>query len=169
MPSAGRPLSWQLLAALRRRGVELAWLTHAAGLSATGDPALDAALPLPERYHIPRATAAAVHRARADGRRVIAVGTTVVRALEGAARAGQWAGGNGTTDLVLGPDSELRAVDGILTGIHAPGESHFRLLGAFAPAALLDAASRHARARGYVPHELGDLCLVLPGERAAPA
>ena len=163
MPSAGRPLSWQILAALRRRGVELAWLTHAAGLSATGDAAIDAALPLPERYHIPRATAGAVHRAAAEGRRVIAVGTTVVRALEGAARDGHWAGGTGTTDLVLGPHSQLRAVDGLISGIHAPAESHFRLLGAFAPAPLLDAAWRRAQAGGYLQHELGDLCLLAPG------
>ena len=163
MPSAGRPLSWDLLAALRRRGVQLAWLTHAAGLSATGDPALDAALPLPERYEIPRATAVAVNRAALEERRIMAVGTTVVRALEGAARAGQWAGGTGTTDLVLGPDSELRVVSGILTGIHSPAESHYRLLGAFAPAELLDAAWRHARARGYLPHEHGDLSLIAPG------
>jgi len=163
MPSAGRPLSWHVLSALRQTGIELAWLTHAAGLSATGDPALDAALPLPERYHIPAATAAAALRARAEDRRVIAVGTTVVRALEGAARAGQWAGGTGTTDLVIGPDSELRAVHGVVSGIHAPGESHYRLLGAFAPASLLDAAWQHAQAAGYLRHELGDFCLIAPG------
>lgn len=163
MPSAGRPLSWELLGALRRRGVELAWLTHAAGLSATGDPALDALLPLPERYRIPAATADAVHRARAAGRRVIAVGTTVVRALEGAARDRRRAGGSGTTDLLIGPGTRLAAVDGLLSGIHAPSESHHRLLGAFAPPALLGAAWRRAQAGGYLRHELGDLCLVMPG------
>jgi S-adenosylmethionine:tRNA ribosyltransferase-isomerase len=163
MPSAGRPLSWQLLAALRRRGVELAWLTHAAGLSATGDPALDALLPLPERYRVPAATADAVHRTRAAGRRVIAVGTTVVRALEGAARDGRWAGGTGTTDLVIEPGARLAAVDGLLSGIHGPSESHYRLLGAFAPLALLDAAWRRAQGGGYLQHELGDLCLIAPG------
>ena len=165
MPSAGRPLSWRVLAELRRRGVELRWLTHAAGLSATGDPALDAALPLPERYDIPAATATAVARARAEGRRIIAVGTTVVRALEGAARPasgrGQVVAGPGITDLVIGPSTRRRVVDGLISGIHAPGESHFRLLGAFAPAPLLGAAHHHARAAGYLPHELGDLCLVL--------
>ena len=167
MPSAGRPLSWQVLADLRRRGVELAWLTHAAGLSATGDPALDTALPLPEVYDIPRATADAVRRAGADRRRVIAVGTTVVRALEGAARSGRTDGGTGTTDLVLHAGSLLRVVDGIITGVHAPGESHYRLLGAFAPPSLLDAAWRHARARGYLQHELGDMCLIAPGVAGA--
>jgi S-adenosylmethionine:tRNA ribosyltransferase-isomerase len=160
MPSAGRPLSWHVLGAIRRHGVDLAWLTHAAGLSSTGDPALDAALPLPERFHIPRSTAAAVALARANGRRVIAVGTTVVRALEGAARAGMSGGGAGVTDLVLGADSRLQVVNGIVSGIHAPGESHFRLLEAFAPASLLEAGWRHAAAGGYLQHELGDLCLV---------
>ena len=167
MPSAGRPLSWHVLAALRRRGVELAWLTHAAGLSSTGDPALDSALPLPEIYDIPRATADAVRRAGADGRRVIAVGTTVVRALEGAARSGRTDGGTGTTSLVLDAHSLLRVVDGIITGVHAPGESHYRLLGAFAPPSLLDAAWRHARSRGYLQHELGDMCLIAPGVAGA--
>ena len=159
MPSAGRPLDWRTLGALRQRGVELAWLTHAAGLSATGDPAIDAALPLPERYDIPPATCAAVARARAAGRRVIAVGTTVVRALEGAARSGAL---SGVTDLVIAPDTLLRLVDGVLTGIHAPGESHYRLLGAFAPERALAGAARHADAGGYLPHELGDLCLIVP-------
>lgn len=159
MPSAGRPLDWHTLGALRQRGVLLAWLTHAAGLSSTGDPAIDAALPLPERFEIPPATAAAVERARADGRRVIAVGTTVVRALESAARTGVLAG---MTDLVIHPDTLLRAVDGVLTGIHAPGESHYEMLGAFAPPRALAGAARHADAGGYLPHELGDLCLILP-------
>ncbi|HUS65991.1 MAG TPA: S-adenosylmethionine:tRNA ribosyltransferase-isomerase [Kofleriaceae bacterium] len=166
MPSAGRPLDWRTLGALRQRGIELAWLTHAAGLSATGDPAIDAALPLPERYDIPPATCAAVARARAAGRRVIAVGTTVVRALEGAARSGAL---SGVTDLVIAPDTLLRLVDGVLTGIHAPGESHYRLLGAFAPEHALAGAARHADAGGYLPHELGDLCLIVPSLAADEA
>ncbi|MFO0744788.1 MAG: S-adenosylmethionine:tRNA ribosyltransferase-isomerase [Myxococcota bacterium] len=83
MPSAGRPLGAETLLALRRRGVGVATLTHAAGLSATGDAALDAALPLPERYDVPAATVAAIARVRAAGGRAVAVGTTVVRALEG--------------------------------------------------------------------------------------
>lgn len=175
MPSAGRPLGWRVLGALRRRGVELAWLTHAAGLSATGDPILDAALPLPEQYDLPERTVRAVYRARGEGRRVLAVGTTVVRALEGAARQpGGLRAGPGTTALVMDPTTRPLVVDGIITGIHAPGESHFRLLGAFAPASALAAASHHADVRGYRPHELGDLALVVPslsveaGVRPAP-
>ena len=84
--------------ALRARGVRWAALTHAAGLSATGDPAIDAALPLPERYEIPAPTVAAIEEAHRSGGRVIAVGTTVVRALEGAAAAhGALRAGSGTT------------------------------------------------------------------------
>ncbi len=163
MPSAGRPLGWRVLGALRRRGVELAWLTHAAGLSSTGDPVLDAALPLPEQYDIPERTVQAVTRARNEGRRVLAVGTTVVRALEGAARQpGGLRAGAGTTALVITEHMRPRVIDGLVTGIHAPGESHYRLLGAFAPAATLAAAARHAARRGYRPHELGDLALIVP-------
>jgi S-adenosylmethionine:tRNA ribosyltransferase-isomerase len=170
MPSAGRPLSWALLAALQRRGVGLAWLTHAAGLSATGDPALDAALPLPERYEIPESTVHKIAQTRRRGGRVIAVGTTVVRALEGAAQAAQKAGapagtliaGGGITSLVLQPHSRLCIVDGILTGIHSPSESHFRLLAAFCPLPQLTATFAHAVEEGYLCHEFGDVSLIAP-------
>ncbi len=100
LPSAGRPLSWELLLGLKARGIALGALTHAAGLSSTGDPALDRALPLPERYEIPVDTVEAVGRAEAAGGRVVAVGTSVVRALEGSAAAhgGRLVAGRGTTD-----------------------------------------------------------------------
>jgi len=168
MPSAGRPLSWEILLALRRKGVRWAALTHAAGLSATGDPAIDAALPLPERYEIPAATARAVAEARRRGGRVIAVGTTVVRALEGAVvQRGVLRAGAGVTDLRIGPGFRPRVVDGILSGTHAPGESHYALLGAFAPAPLLEAALAHAERAAFQTHELGDAMLVLPRALAA--
>jgi len=88
MPSAGRPLTWDVLLGLRRAGVAIARLTHAAGLSSTGDDVLDRALPWPERYELPAATVDAIRQARARGGRVIAVGTTVVRALEAASLTG---------------------------------------------------------------------------------
>ncbi|MBK7857541.1 MAG: S-adenosylmethionine:tRNA ribosyltransferase-isomerase [Archangiaceae bacterium] len=159
MPSAGRALRWPVLARLSERGVAVATLTHAAGLSATGDPALDAALPLPERYELPQATVQAVQRAN----RVIAVGTTVVRALEGNAKShgGALEAGRAQTDLVIGPGTSLSVVDGILSGMHQPGTSHFSLLGAFAKPQLLDRAASHAEAAGYLIHELGDSTLIL--------
>jgi S-adenosylmethionine:tRNA ribosyltransferase-isomerase len=174
MPSAGRPLSWEILLALRRRGVRWASLTHAAGLSATGDPAIDAALPLPEAYDIPAATARAVAETRARHGRVVAVGTTVVRALEGAAQnhGGQHDGivraGRGETDLRITPTFRPRVVDGILSGAHAAHESHFQLLAACAGSAVLAAAAAHAERAGFLTHELGDAMLVLPGARALP-
>ena len=177
MPSAGRPLTWSVLLELRRRGVALAALTHAAGLSSTGDDQLDAALPLPERFDIPRRTVEAINRARACGGRVIAVGTTVVRALEGSADSagGDLIAGPGETDLVITADFRLRVVDGLLTGVHDPTESHFKLLSAFADREALTRAWHHAAKVGYHCHELGDSSLILPwtsssatDSRAAP-
>ncbi len=163
LPSAGRPLTWGLLLALRRQGVQLAWLTHAAGLSSTGDPALDALLPMPERFEIPEETAQAIRATRAAGGRVIAVGTTVTRALEGSAaqHGGAVEAGEGTTDLVIGAGFRRQVVDGILSGMHEPEASHFRLLEAFAPLAVLARAHAHAEALGYLAHEFGDSSLIL--------
>lgn len=164
MPSAGRPLSWDILLALRRRGVRWAFLTHAAGLSATGDPVLDAALPLPERFDIPTATVAAIAETHQGGGRVIAVGTTVVRALEGGSAAdGTLHEGSGVTDLRIGAGYRPRVVDGILSGVHTNTESHFALLTAFAPLDLLRSAERYAESHGFVTHELGDAMLILAG------
>jgi S-adenosylmethionine:tRNA ribosyltransferase-isomerase len=167
MPSAGRPLSWETMLALRRRGVAWASLTHAAGLSSTGDAALDAALPLPERFDIPAATVDAIAATHARGGRVIAVGTTVVRALEGATQLwGALRAGPGTTDLRIGPGFQPRVVDGLLSGTHAPGESHFDLMRAFASEEVLARAAAQAEAAGFSTHELGDTMLILPARAA---
>jgi S-adenosylmethionine:tRNA ribosyltransferase-isomerase len=163
MPSAGRPLTFSLLAALREAGVRVASLTHAAGLSSTGDAAIDALLPMPERFDLPAATVRAVVEARAAGRRVVAVGTTVVRALEGcaAAHGGELVPGEATTDLRIGEAHTLRVADALLTGMHDVGTSHRELLHAFAPESLLRASWTHAEAKGYLGHEFGDACLVM--------
>jgi S-adenosylmethionine:tRNA ribosyltransferase-isomerase len=164
LPSAGRPLTWSLLLSLIRRGVSLGSLTHAAGLSSTGDLALDALLPMPERFEIPEETSQAIHAAKAGGGRVIAVGTTVTRALEGSAaqHGGVVEAGAGATDLVLRAGFRPRVVDGLLSGMHEPEASHFRLLEAFAPAEVLARAHAHAEAQGYLAHEFGDSTLILP-------
>jgi len=172
MPSAGRPLRWELLLALRSQGTKVVSLTHAAGLSSTGDAALDAALPLPERFEIPEATAEAIAAARAQGGRIVAAGTSVARALEGAAlqNGGVLRAGSGETDLIIGPGYRTRVADGLLTGVHERSQSHYALLHAFAGRDLLDRASAHAEAAGYLSHEFGDLWLVLQcsGRRPAP-
>jgi len=153
MPSAGRPLTWSMLGSLRERGVVVATLTHAAGLSATGSPELDALLPLPETCDIPQRTVDAIGSAR----RVIAVGTSVVRALEGTVqRHGRLVAGEDVTDLVIDQHHRLRIVDVLLSGMHAPSESHFRLHQAFAETERLLAAYEHAVAQGYRAHEFGD-------------
>jgi S-adenosylmethionine:tRNA ribosyltransferase-isomerase len=162
-PSAGRPLTWSLLLALLKKGVGIARLTHAAGLSSTGDEALDARLPLAERYEIPEETVRAVAATKAAGGRVIAAGTTVTRALEGCAaqHGGALVAGEGTTDLVLTHAHRPRVVDGLFTGMHEPTASHYRLMEAFAPERVVALATAHAEDAGYLCHEFGDSTLVL--------
>lgn len=158
MPSAGRPLTWSMILGLRRAGIEVATLTHAAGLSSTGDATLDRQMPWPERYEIPARTTAAIARARRDGGRVIAIGTTVVRALEAS-------GGNpglGVATLRLSAGYRPSVVDGLVSGLHVPGESHFDLLRAFASRERLVRALALAEAHGLSSHELGDVCMILP-------
>jgi S-adenosylmethionine:tRNA ribosyltransferase-isomerase len=156
-PSAGFVLDWQLIATARRRGVAFATITHAAGISSTGDPLLDAQLPFDEPYGIPHSTATLIRRTRASGGRVIAIGTTVVRALEDAARAdGTVAAGEGVARHLIGRTTRLRVVDAILSGTHEPGTSHYELLRAFADEATLARADSELQARGYRTHEFGD-------------
>jgi S-adenosylmethionine:tRNA ribosyltransferase-isomerase len=156
MPSAGHALSWQLLLKLIRKGVQIVPLTHGAGLSSTGDVKIDLALPLAERFEIPTSTMEAVRRTMAGGGRVIAVGTSVVRALE-SARMGL----SGFTTLKLGPGYERKIVDGLLTGTHDVSESHYQLLRAFLPENALAQLSQHLERQDYLTHEFGDLCLIL--------
>lgn len=160
-PSAGLPLRFGVLEAIRARGVEIAALSHAAGPSSTGSVELDRRLPFPERYEIPEATMLALARCRARNGRVIAVGTTVVRALESSAsRHGSPRAGTAEAELRLGPGFVPRVVSGLLTGMHEPGTSHFELLEAFAPRTLLDRAAELAARHGYLQHEFGDSCLI---------
>jgi S-adenosylmethionine:tRNA ribosyltransferase-isomerase len=125
-------------------------------------------MPLPERYEIPEATVRAIAEARREGGRIVAVGTSVVRALEDSARhdvtprAGAF-----LATLTLDQGYKPRVVDGLLTGIHVPGESHYRLLSAFAKRDILTRASAFACEAGYRPHEFGDAALLLPGLLAA--
>jgi S-adenosylmethionine:tRNA ribosyltransferase-isomerase len=165
-PSAGFALDWRVLSAMRARGVEFETITHAAGISSTGDDELDRLLPFDEPYRIPEATALAVARAKGRGGRVVAVGTTVVRALEHAADSGgSVRAGEGIATQRIGPSSRLRVVDAILSGTHEAGTSHYELLRAFLDDDTLRRASAELDARGYLTHEFGDSILI---ERAAP-
>jgi len=172
-PSAGYALDWALLDRLRRAGVGFATLTHAAGLSSTGDPALDARLPFDEPYDLPTATVDAIAATHRRGGRVIAIGTTVVRALEHAAAralatdaasprrtrrppALMLPAGPGLADQRIGPDTALQVVDVMLTGTHEPGTSHHALMHAFASARVLGTADQRLAAEGFQGHEFGD-------------
>jgi S-adenosylmethionine:tRNA ribosyltransferase-isomerase len=162
MPSAGRAFSWRMLLGLRQRGVETARIVLHTGLSSYLDDDLDYKHPAPEEeYFISGAAADRVNGARESGHRVIAVGTTVVRALESAASPGGTVRpGHRYTRLRVTADHSLRAVDGLLTGLHEPEASHLDLLTAFLPAERIHGAYREAVRQRYLWHEFGDLNLI---------
>jgi S-adenosylmethionine:tRNA ribosyltransferase-isomerase len=158
MPSAGRPFTAELITRLVARGTLVAPLTLHTGVSSPErhEP------PYPERYRVPEETARLVDAVHAWGGRVIAVGTTVVRALETTAEAdGTVRAGEGWTDLIVTPERGIRAVDGLLTGWHEPAASHLELLRAVAGDELLDRCYEEAPAEGYLWHEFGDSHLIL--------
>jgi S-adenosylmethionine:tRNA ribosyltransferase-isomerase len=187
MPSASRPFTTPLVTELVSRGVLIAPVTLHCGVSsleADEDP-------YPEPYEVPAATAALVNHVRARGGRVIAAGTTVVRALETAARvpaavgavpsgavasgavpsgavasgtvpSGAVAAAAGWTSHVVTPETGVVAVDGLLTGLHEPRSSHLRMLAAFAGPELLSRCYEEAVRSGYLWHEFGDVHLMLP-------
>jgi S-adenosylmethionine:tRNA ribosyltransferase-isomerase len=161
-PSAGFVLDWQILSAIREHQATFATITHAAGISSTGDEDLDRLLPFDEPYRITEATAKAVAFARERGGRVIAVGTTVVRALEDAATdEGQLRSGEGIAKGRIGPTAHLRVVDAILSGTHEPGTSHYELLRAFIEDSALEHATKELDVHNYRTHEFGDSILIL--------
>lgn len=161
MPSAGRPLTADLLVRLMARGVVVAPLVLHTGVASQEkhEP------PQPEEYSVPAATARLVNSTRAAARRVVAVGTTVVRALESASFGGRVVASAGWTSLVLGPDRPATVVDGLLTGLHEPEASHLDLLRAVAGPGLVARAYADLEAPGapsYRWHEFGDSMLLLP-------
>jgi S-adenosylmethionine:tRNA ribosyltransferase-isomerase len=159
MASAGRPFSDALVTDLVTRGVQFAPLLLHSGVSSleSGEP------PEPERFRVPETTARLVNATRAAGGRVIAVGTTVTRAIETVADPdGTVRAGHGWTDLLLGPDRLAHVVDGLVTGWHEPEASHLLLLEAVAGPELVQAAYDEAVAERYLWHEFGDSALLLP-------
>lgn len=160
-PSAGFALDWRTLARWRERGVAFATLSHAAGLSSTGDAALDRRLPFDEFFSVSDACASAIETVKTNSGRIIAIGTSVVRALESAAAAdGTVRPGEGRASGRIKPGVRLNVVDAILTGVHQPGESHYELLRAFAEDGVLNRVGAAAAERGYRPHEFGDSLLI---------
>lgn len=173
MPSAARPFTPQLVATLVSRGVEIAPLLLHAGVASLEDHEP----PYEESYRVPAATAERINAARRRGGRVVAVGTTVVRALETVANErGIVSPGEGWTTVVITRDRPVRAVDGLITGLHEPGATHLAMLEAVAraaaPAGGADAAAHLARAyataiaEGYLWHEFGDSHLIVGRPRS---
>ncbi|HEX5601207.1 MAG TPA: S-adenosylmethionine:tRNA ribosyltransferase-isomerase, partial [Pyrinomonadaceae bacterium] len=161
-PSASFILDWHVLSDIREHHAAFATITHAAGISSTGDEDLDHLLPFDEPYHIPVATAQAVELTRNRNGRVIAVGTTVVRALEAAATDdGHLHSGDGVAIGKIGPTTRLRVVDAILSGTHEPGTSHYELLRAFLEDSTLERATSELITHDYKTHEFGDSVLIL--------
>jgi len=157
-PSAGFVLDWSMLASMSARKIRFGTITHAAGLSSTGDPELDALLPFAEPYRIPRSTALMIKHAQESRGRIIAIGTTVVRALEHTAAMfdGVVPFGERLATQRLGASSRLRVVDAILSGTHERGTSHYELLRAFVDDETLGRIDQELNARDYRTHEFGD-------------
>ncbi len=159
MPSAGRPFTPQVLEQLASKGVQVLPLILHTGISNLESHEL----PYKEYYRVPSETASAINEARIAGRRVVAVGTTVVRALETATDAsGKSHGGEGWTCLVVTPQRGVRLVTGLLTGLHEPEATHLAILEALAGASHIQQAYREALNQQYLWHEFGDLHLLLP-------
>lgn len=158
MPSAGRPFTRSLLACLRRSGVQLARLVLHTGVASLEQHEE----PYEEWYEVPLRTAELVRATHARGGRVIAVGTTVVRALESSVDGnGNVIASRGWTDLVITPQRGVRVVDGLLTGLHEPKATHLSMLEAIAGRAVIAHAYEEALDREYLWHEFGDVHLIL--------
>jgi S-adenosylmethionine:tRNA ribosyltransferase-isomerase len=158
MPSAARPFTGDLVAGLAARGVLIAPVTLHTGLSSPErhEP------PEAERFAVPPTTARLVNAVRGWGGRVIAIGTTVVRALESVVTPDGLVAGGGWTSTVITPERGVEAVDGLLTGWHEPQASHLQMLEAIAGPALLKRSYDEALAHGYLWHEFGDSHLIVP-------
>ncbi|HMD01697.1 MAG TPA: S-adenosylmethionine:tRNA ribosyltransferase-isomerase [Candidatus Baltobacteraceae bacterium] len=158
MPSAARPFTPRTLAALEAREIEVASITLHTGVSSqeSHEP------PFAERYAVPQRAVDAIARAKERGGRIVAVGTTVVRALESAVQDGVARAAAGWTERLVAPERPPEIVDGLLTGLHEPQASHLEMLAAFLPEPALAQAYREALREQYLWHEFGDTHLILP-------
>jgi S-adenosylmethionine:tRNA ribosyltransferase-isomerase len=157
MPSAARPFTPRVVRALNARGVEIATLTLHCGVASFEAPER----PTIERYAVSLETAEAVNRARREGRRVIAVGTTALRALESARHGSQVVKSAGWTDLIIGESGSVTTADGLLTGFHDAGATHQWIIAAFLDRGTVVAAYAEAAENGYRQHEFGDVHLIV--------
>lgn len=156
-PSASFPLTWDILFELKKKSVEVAELLHGAGISSTGSVKLDALLPLSEWYEIPERTAEKFKRAKDNQRNIVALGTTVLRALESAWDGEKLRTGSGITELKIHPGHSLKTANALVTGMHEVGTSHMNILDSICNLDHIRAAYAEAEQRGYRNHEFGDI------------
>jgi S-adenosylmethionine:tRNA ribosyltransferase-isomerase len=158
MPSAGRPFTCELITSLIARGVQITPLVLHSGTNSEGHIP-----PHEEFYRVPSATAQLINAAHAEGRRVIAVGSTVVRALETVTDDGcRIHPGTGWTRVIVRENDPIKSVNGLITGFHEPGASHIDMVVAFSGLESVSAVYRESLDRGYLWHEFGDVNLILP-------
>ena len=170
MPSAARPFTEHVLEDLAAGGVTIAPLTLHTGVSSLDIEVeeVEDQVMYPEPFEVPAATADAVNAAANEGHRVIAVGTTAVRALESAYDGRRVRATRGFTRLYIHPGRGINVVDGLLTGFHDPMASHLAMLFAIAGQELVRSSYAEAVAAGYLWHEFGDSNLILPRQRSRP-
>lgn len=163
MPSAGRAFTWKPLMELRRKGIATAFLVLHAGLSSYMDEEFDAGHPASvEPFRLDGLAADRINEAKSGGGHIVAVGTTVVRALESIADAQGWVRPEqGSTCLRITPGYRLKVTDGLLTGFHVPHASQLDLLTAFLPPERLGPIYAEALRENYLWHEFGDANLIL--------
>ncbi|MCB0413750.1 MAG: S-adenosylmethionine:tRNA ribosyltransferase-isomerase [Bdellovibrionales bacterium] len=163
-PSASFPLTWELIFALQGKGVQIADLLHEAGISSTGQDSLDQLLPLTEWYDIPLRTVEKFNRAKKSKKRIVALGTSVLRALESAWDRRALRAGAALTSLKITPEYKIKTVDSLVTGMHEKGTSHMNILDSICPISQVERGYKEANALGYKSHEYGDLTF-LNGKR----
>ena len=163
MPSAGRAFTWKMLFDLKNKNIGTSFLTLHTGLSSYMDDDLSAThVVSEEEYFIPAGTASRIRTAKAKGGRIIAVGTTVVRALESSASlTGKVVAGHSYTNLKITGEHKLKIANGLITGFHEPQASHLDLISAFLNPSQIREAYEQAIERKYLWHEFGDLCLIV--------
>jgi S-adenosylmethionine:tRNA ribosyltransferase-isomerase len=163
MPSAGRAFTWKMLFDLQTRGIGTAFLTLHTGLSSYMDENLTGThMVSEEEYFIPGGTVQKIEATKLNRGRIIAVGTTVVRALESSASlTGLVNPGHAYTSLRITEDHNLQIADGLITGFHEPEASHLDLISAFLNPVQIKKSYEEAILKKYLWHEFGDLCLIL--------
>ena len=159
-PSASLQFNWSLISQLKSKGIVIGEVLHSAGISSTGCESLDKQLPLPEYSMVYPETIHLIKKAKEKGHRVIALGTTSVRAIESSWNGQELISGPRLSRLRILPDYKLACTDAIITGIHEPSSSHGGILQAFADKEIIDRAHHFANLFQYKNHEFGDLMLI---------